>query len=197
MPEITQIYSDEDFEQKVVFIGNGAITEPTMHYRKMGSSDSFSTVELVTDGNPVLKAKLPNPGHDFEYYVTGYVGGESVTYPAAGGTDADHVNQTVITVERVDFGKPKPAQRVEMTPGVVAGMNKYLEKYYMSWLDKPIEWLDNKTPREVSKTEAGKAKVAALIRGMGSPTTYGVEVPRQSMLRELGLPPLAEPAAGK
>ena len=33
-----------------------------------------------------------------------------------------------------------------------------------------------------------KAKVGNLIRGMGSPTTYGVEVPRQAMLRELGLP---------
>ena len=37
------------------------------------------------------------------------------------------------------------------------------------------------------ETKSGKAKVTALIRGMGSPTTYGVEVPRQAMLRELGL----------
>lgn len=197
MPEITQIYADEDFEQKVVFIGNGAITEPTVHYRKMGSSDSFSTVELATVGNNVLKAKLSNPGHDFEYYITGYVGGESVMYPAAGGPGTDNINRTVITVERVDFGKPKPAERMEMTPEIVAGMNDYLKKYYMAWLDRPMEWLDSRSPREVCETEAGKAKVATLIRGMGSPTTYGVEVPRQAMLRELGLPPLTEPAAGK
>lgn len=197
MPEITQIYTKEDFEQKVVFIGNGAITEPTMHYRKLGSSDSFATVELVTVGNHVLKAKLRNPGHDFEYYITGKVGGESVTYPAAGGPAPDNINQTVITVERIDFGEPKPAERVRMTPEIVAEMNDYLKKFYLAWLDQPLEWLDDKSPREACRTKRGKARVGTLIRGMGSPTTYGVEVPRQAMLRELGLPPLTEPAAAE
>ena len=196
MPEITQVYADEDFEQKVVFIGNGSIAEPTMHYRKMGSSDSFSTAELTTVGNNVLKAKLPNPRHDFEYYITGNVGGESVTYPSAGGPGTENVNQTVITVERVDFGEPKPAERVQMTPEIVAEMNDYLKEYYMAWLDRPMEWLDEMSPREACKTAGGKAKVGTLIRGMGSPTTYGVEVPRQAMLRELGLPLLTtEPVA--
>ena len=197
MPEITQIYSDEDFEQKVVFIGKGAITEPAMHYRKIGSSGSFTTLELATLGNHVLKAKLPNPGHDFEYYITGYVDGETVTYPATGGPGTDNINQTVITVERVDFGEPNPAERVQMSPEIVAGMNDYLKEYYMAWLDRPMEWLDEKSPREACKTEGGKVKVGTLIRGMGSPTSYGVEVPRQAMLRELGLPPLTEPAAGE
>ena len=31
-----------------------------MHYRKMGASVSFSTVDLATVGNNVLEAKLPN-----------------------------------------------------------------------------------------------------------------------------------------
>jgi uncharacterized protein (DUF2384 family) len=57
----------------------------------------------------------------------------------------------------------------------------------MEWLNRPIAGLDDKTPRECCETQSGKAKVAALIRGMGSPTTYGVEVPRQTMLCELGL----------
>ena len=84
-----------------------------------------------------------------------------------------------------------------MTPEVVAEMNDYLKKYYMAWLDRPMEWLDDKSPREACKTEGGKARVATLIRGMDHPTTYGVEVPRQAMLRELGPPPLTEPATGK
>ena len=197
MPDITQICTDEDFEQKVVFVGNGAIAEPTVHYRKMGSSDFFSTVELATVGNNVLKAKLPNPGHDFEYYITGYVGGETVTYPPTGGPSTDNINQTVITVERVDFGEPKPAARVQMTPAIVAEKHAYHKKYYMAWLDQPVEWLDDKSPREACRTKRGEAKVGTLIRGMGSPTTYGVEVPRQAMLRELDLPPLTEPVAGK
>ena len=55
----------------------------------------------------------------------------------------------------------------------------------------------NKSPREACKTKHGKAKVTKLIRGMGSPTTYGVKVPRQAMLLERGLPQLTEPAAGE
>ncbi len=84
-----------------------------------------------------------------------------------------------------------------MTPEVVADMNQYLKKYYIDWLDQPIDWLNDQTPREACRSKAGKAKVAALIRGMGSPTTYGVEVPREAMLRELGLPPIAPSVDGK
>ena len=79
-----------------------------------------------------------------------------------------------------------------MTPEIVAGMNKYLKKYYMEWLDWPMDWLNGLTPRRACETEAGKARVAELIRGMGSATTYGVEVPRAAMLLELGLPPLTQ-----
>ena len=38
MPEITQIYSNEDFKQKVVFLGNGNVTNPKIYYREIGSS---------------------------------------------------------------------------------------------------------------------------------------------------------------
>lgn len=189
MPEISQIYANEDFTQKVICIGNGAIADAVMYYRKMGSKGAFAERKLTSIGNNVLKAELPNPGYDFEYYISASVGGETVTYPPEGGSDTHNINKTVIVVRKTIFGEPKPAERVEMTPDIVAEMNQYLKEYYMDWLDQPIDWLDDQTPREASKTEAGKKKVAELIRGMGSPTTYGVEVPRQAMLRELGLSP--------
>jgi len=187
MPEISQIYENEDFEQKVIFIGNGAIIGPTLYYREIGSTGSFLTAALTPIGNSVMKAKLPNPGYDFEYYIQGAVGGETVTYPVTGGNGTGKINKTVITVKKVDFGELKPAERVEMTPERVAAMNRYLKKFYMDWLDRPIAGLDDRRPRECCETRSGKAKVAALIRDMGSPTTYGVEVPKQAMLRELGL----------
>lgn len=186
MPEISQIYENEDFEQKVIFIGN-AITDPKIYYREIGATGSFLTEALTTVGNNVMKAKVPFPGYDFEYYIQGDVDGETVTYPVTGGNGAGRINKTVITVKKENFGESKPAERVEMTPEVVAGMNQYLKKFYMAWLDRPLACLDDKTPREACETKSGKDKVATLIRGMGSPTTYGVEVPRQAMLRELGL----------
>ena len=187
MPEISQIHENEDLEQKVIFIGNGAITNPRIHYREMGSTGSFLSAALTHVGNRVMQANVPNPGYDFEYYIQGAVDGETVTYPVTGGSATGNINRTVITVEKVDLGEPEPAKRVAMTPDVVAEMNQYLMKFYMAWIDLPLACLDDKTPREACETKSGKAKVAALIRGMGSPTTYGVKVPRQAMLRELGL----------
>ena len=187
MPEISQIYENEDFEQKVIFIGNGAITNPRIHYREMGSTGSFLSAALTHVGNRVMQANVPNPSYDFEYYIQGAVDGETVTYPVTGGSGTGNINRTVITVEKVDLGEPEPAKRVAMTPDVVAEMNQYLRRFYMVWIDRPLACLDDKTPREACETKSGKAKVAALIRGMGSPTTYGVKVPRQAMLRELGL----------
>lgn len=113
MPEISQIYENEDFEQKVVFLGNRTITNPTMYYRKIGSTGCFQTVALATVGNNVMRAQLPNPGYDFEYYIQGAVGGETVTYPVTGGNGTGNINKTVITVKKVDFvtkeWKPLPA----------------------------------------------------------------------------------------
>ncbi len=197
MPEISQIYENEDFEQKVIFIGNGAIRNARVHYREIGSTEFFFSAALTPVGNHVMKANIAQPGYDFEYYIQGAVGGETVTYPVTGGSGSGNINKTVITVEKFDFGEPKPARRVEMTPEVVAGMNQYLMKFYMAWLDLPNNALEDKSPREACKTEAGKAEAATLIRGMGSPTTYGVIAPRDAMLRELGLPPLMESADKK
>ena len=91
----------EDFEQKVIFIGNGAITNPTMYYSKIGSTGSFLTAALTTVGNNVMRAKLPNTGYDFDYFIQCAVGGEIVTYPVTGGNSTGNINKTVITVEGV------------------------------------------------------------------------------------------------
>jgi hypothetical protein len=120
MPEISQIYEDEDFEQKVIFIGNGAIKNPTVYYREIGSTGPFLCAVLATVGKNVMKVKVPYPGYDFEYYIQGAVGGETVTYPVTGGHGTGKINKTVITVEKFDFGELKPAERVEMTPERVA-----------------------------------------------------------------------------
>lgn len=113
MPEVSQIYENEDFEQKVIFIGNGTITNPTIYYRKIGSSGSFLTAGLTTVGNNVMRAKLPNPGYDFEYYIQGSVGGQMVTYPVTGGNGTRNINKTVVSVKKVNFVakelKPLPA----------------------------------------------------------------------------------------
>ena len=98
MPEISMIYADEKFDQKVIFMGNGEITSPVMHYRKIGSSGAFAQIELIpiNSSTRVMKALLPNPDYDFEYYITGAVGEQPVTYPVTGGKGKTKINKTVV-----------------------------------------------------------------------------------------------------
>ena len=59
MPEVSQLYSNENFEQKVLFIGNGNVSNPKMYYREIGSSNSFTSIALSPINNS--EYGTPNP----------------------------------------------------------------------------------------------------------------------------------------
>lgn len=98
MPELSLINTDEPFEQKVIFLGKGEVINPEMHYRKMGSSAPFTILSLVpvNSSSHVMKVTLANPGYDFEYYITGLIDGQGVTYPVTGGKSSKNINKTVV-----------------------------------------------------------------------------------------------------
>ena len=98
MPEISQIYSGEDFKQKVIFLGKGEVTHAKLHHRKIGSSGSFSVQALkpIHESPHVMRASLVKPGYDFEYYITGVIDGQEVIYPVTGGKEPASIHQTVI-----------------------------------------------------------------------------------------------------
>ena len=98
MPELSQINSEESFEQKVIFLGEGGVTNPEMHYRKIGSSGSFSVQALkpIHESPHVMRASLVKPGYDFEYYITGVIDGQELIYPVTGGKEPATIHQTVI-----------------------------------------------------------------------------------------------------
>ncbi|MBI5725594.1 MAG: SEC-C domain-containing protein [Planctomycetes bacterium] len=94
------------------------------------------------------------------------------------------------------ISKPQP---VKMTPELMASLQEMFNKQYMKWLDTPLPVLKGKTPREACQTPVGRQQVAILIRTM--PDSAGdvpIPVPRQAMLRELGLDKETspEPTAG-
>ena len=63
-----------------------------------------------------------------------------------------------------------------------------IRDFYLAWLDEPLPVLRGKTPRQMCRTKKGRQKVATLIRGMPKPMFDDeVDVPREEMLRELGL----------
>ena len=105
MPEITQIYNGETFEQKVIFIGSGTVSNSKMYYRSLGSNASFNSVDLINinGSDYVYKALLSDPGYDFEYYIEGTIDGDVLTYPVTGGSAAHNINKTVIGLTEVPF----------------------------------------------------------------------------------------------
>lgn len=81
-----------------------------------------------------------------------------------------------------------PPAPVELTPEMAAGIQEKLNEHYMAWLDEPLPILKGKTPRQASRTEAGRQQVLTLIRTMPDPMgSSPIRAPREAMLRELGL----------
>lgn len=84
--------------------------------------------------------------------------------------------------------RPTPSERAPMTPDMVEAVNEHLRDHYLKWLDVPLPALDGHTPRHACRTQTGKRKVALLIRTMSDPGgAPGLKVPREEMLRALGL----------
>jgi hypothetical protein len=81
-----------------------------------------------------------------------------------------------------------PAAPVEMTPELNAAVQEMMNKHYMAWVDMSLPALGGKTPRQACRSEAGRQQVLTLIRTMPDPMGPGsVRVPREAMMRELGL----------
>jgi hypothetical protein len=89
------------------------------------------------------------------------------------------------------IAKPEP---VEMTPELAAAIQEMFEKHYMKWLDTRLPALGGKTPRQTCNTPSGRQQVAMMIRTIPEPMGPApVRVPRQAMLRALGLADEAGP----
>lgn len=83
------------------------------------------------------------------------------------------------------ISKPEP---VEITPELAASLQEMIDKQYMGWIDTHLPALGGKTPRQACRTINGQQQVTTLIRTMPDPMGQApVRVPRQAMLRELGL----------
>ena len=90
---------------------------------------------------------------------------------------------------------PEP---VETTPELSTAVQDMLDEHYMAWLDMRLPALGGRTPREACRTASGRQKVAMLIRTMPDPGGPApVRVPREAMLRELGLDGAAGPGSSK
>ncbi len=78
---------------------------------------------------------------------------------------------------------------IEPSPDLLLAAREMLARRYMEWLDRPLPALGGRTPREVARTPEGRDRIARLIRAIpAAEGTVPVQVPRDAMFRELGLP---------
>jgi hypothetical protein len=77
---------------------------------------------------------------------------------------------------------------VEITPEMASAIQQRITGHYMGWLDMPLPVLGGKSPRQACRTPAGRDEVTMLIRTMPDPMgDASIHIPREAMLRELGL----------
>ena len=108
-----------------------------------------------------------------------------VTFLSAKSRD---LNQGDLAVPMDD--KMGPKETVELTPEMASSLQEYFNQHYMDWLDSPLPMFEGKTPRQMCKSKADRQKVARVIRTIPAPVGnpgVKIEVPRQAMLRELGI----------
>jgi hypothetical protein len=83
-----------------------------------------------------------------------------------------------------------PPQPLPMTPELAAPLKEFFHKHYLAWLDEPLPHFGGRTPRRMCATERGRREVELLIRSIPSPAGpegADLEVPREEMLRSLGI----------
>ncbi|MFC1636416.1 YecA family protein [Planctomycetota bacterium] len=83
------------------------------------------------------------------------------------------------------LSKPEP---VEITPELAVSLQEMIDAQYMEWIDTALPILGGKTPRQACRIPGGRQQVSILIRTMPDPMgDASVRIPREAMLRELGL----------
>ena len=88
---------------------------------------------------------------------------------------------------------------VEVTGEMADALQEMMDKHFMDWVDIPVPALGDISPRDACLTPEGRRKVTMMIRTMPDPAGNApVQVPREAMLRSLGLetgPEESEPSA--
>lgn len=108
-----------------------------------------------------------------------------------GGVEFERVTTRTIDLEResTPLDDQLPQKTTPASPEMIALLERAQREASFKWLDQRVPALGNRTPREVAKSEAGRRRVAWMIRTMPSSMSPNgpIEPPREEMLREIGV----------
>lgn len=68
-----------------------------------------------------------------------------------------------------------------LPPELAQVQQEYMQQYYRDWLDKPVPALENKTPRQASKSKQGKQMLALLLDSFETSPDCPVDWLRQQL----------------
>jgi hypothetical protein len=77
----------------------GQVSEVTIHYRKLGSSE-FESLPMPHVNRGVYQIQLPDQEEDFEWYVAAKTDLGDVVYPATARANTSSQYQTVIVLNQ-------------------------------------------------------------------------------------------------
>jgi hypothetical protein len=103
-------------------------------------------------------------------------------------------NEEQVNEAKKEFG-PKQQERITRTPEMTELLKNYVANHWVKWLDSDIPALGGITPREATKTEAGREKLEALFLQFEGENEHIIEkneeyqkVDVNFLRKELGLP---------
>ncbi|MBI5432002.1 MAG: DUF2384 domain-containing protein [Planctomycetes bacterium] len=107
-----------------------------------------------------------------------------------GGVEFERVTTREVKPGASPLDDRLPSKRQTVSPELIERIAKMHRESCMRWLDERVPALGNRTPRQVATTEAGRQRVAVMIRTMPaiSSQTGPIEPPREEMLRAIGVP---------
>ena len=97
MPIRTHILNKENYQIKALIMGQ--VSEVTIHYRKLGSSE-FESLPMPHVNRGVYQIQLPDQEEDFEWYVAAKTDLGDVVYPATARANTSSQYQTVIVLNQ-------------------------------------------------------------------------------------------------
>ncbi|MBL4941449.1 MAG: SEC-C domain-containing protein [Colwellia sp.] len=142
------------------------ITETTMHWLERINGQYISCAELtLTDDMLIINVNSDERAAAIKRKISRRLGKQAMLM-CDDITDMDELRDKVATNQLNDTGdiSADDFSSDDFLPEELAKIEQdFLQAHYVKWLDEPVPALDNKTPRQASKSKQGREKLILLL----------------------------------
>ena len=132
------------------------ITSSIMHWLEKINGQYISCAELtLKDDMLIINVNSDERADAIKRKITRRLGKQALLVNDE-STDIDAIRGESSTINFSESDELLPNELAQIE-------HDFLQQYYQDWLDKPVPALDNKTPRQASKSKKGKEKLSLLL----------------------------------